>query len=494
MKKQKPTIDELFATLPELPKGFKEGCKKYIKGAPIYYKRKGNRANCICGECGGTYEVKGRVERFEGTECQICGKVGRYEWQRCSAPVWDYYTVILIQKRTDGNLVARHFKCENKYEMGVPRFFFLEEKNRYFFDLGDFYKFNCQGHLFWTTGPTGITYGDFLYPGYEEEIKDSNFRYFEQSKNGIIPCLKAYSRNPGIEMFRKMGLERLCNDLEYKEGRSKLINRRGKTAKAQLRLTNKASINQLRRINGGLNDLQILQLEEKWKIRLEDDEVKTIRGIFGQWGGERKFYNMLELMTVRQLLNRIKKYKEQEANKWYTSVAAFNVYYDYIEMRKELGYDISNEVFVHPKNLKEKHDEMVTEKNARADALFKAKSEAQYPGINERYEKLCEKYGFEKDGFVIRPAKNASEIIDEGRTLHHCVGRGGYIQKHNKGETFILFLRKSETADIPYYTIEIKGTDILQWYGAHDKKPDREAISKWLNDYIKSIGGKKKVA
>ena len=65
----------------------------------------------------------------------------------------------------------------------------------------------------------------------------------------------------------------------------------------------------------------------------------------------------------------------------------------------------------------------------------------------------------------------------------------GYMDKHNKGQTFILFLRKEEEPDIPYYTIEIKGDEILQWYGAHDKKPDKEVVGPWLNHFIKHIGG-----
>lgn len=40
-----------------------------------------------------------------------------------------------------------------------------------------------------------------------------------------------------------------------------------------------------------------------------------------------------------------------------------------------------------------------------------------------------------------------------------------------------------------YVTVEIDSEvpNILQWYGAHDKKPDQENIQKWLNSYIRML-------
>ena len=35
--------------------------------------------------------------------------------------------------------------------------------------------------------------------------------------------------------------------------------------------------------------------------------------------------------------------------------------------------------------------------------------------------------------------------------------------------------------------IEATTPNILQWYGAHDKKPDQENIQKWLNRYIRML-------
>ena len=77
----------------------------------------------------------------------------------------------------------------------------------------------------------------------------------------------------------------------------------------------------------------------------------------------------------------------------------------------------------------------------------------------------------------------------EGRTLHHCVGGDNYLSKHNDGSTYILFLRHGKTSEIPYITVEISnnGSEILQWYGNNDTKPDKEEIDAWLNKYLKEL-------
>ena len=42
---------------------------------------------------------------------------------------------------------------------------------------------------------------------------------------------------------------------------------------------------------------------------------------------------------------------------------------------------------------------------------------------------------------------------------------------------------------MPYITVEI-GTDdlrLMQWYGAHDKKPDKDNMDRWLNIYLTKL-------
>lgn len=70
-------------------------------------------------------------------------------------------------------------------------------------------------------------------------------------------------------------------------------------------------------------------------------------------------------------------------------------------MREELGYDMTNEVFIHPKDLDEKHQEMVKEQNARKDEMTIKKKNKEFANIAKRYESLCKRYQAAADGYII---------------------------------------------------------------------------------------------
>ena len=73
--------------------------------------------------------------------------------------------------------------------------------------------------------------------------------------------------------------------------------------------------------------------------------------------------------------------------------------------------------------------------------------------------------------------KNADDIKAEGETLHHCVG--SYVERIAKGETSIFFVRKADSPDKPYFTLEWKDNDIIQCRGLHncDMPPEVNAFT-----------------
>ena len=155
-------------------------------------------------------------------------------------------------------------------------------------------------------------------------------------------------------------------------------------------------------------------------------------------------------------------------------------------MKVDQGYEM-NDIQVFPKDIRRRHDEMVLE--AEKTKLDKRKKEAneRYSKIKAKYHRLSDKYSAAAGGLIIRPAKDAAEIVTEGRILHHCVGGDNYLSSHNDGRSFILFLRKISEKDTPYITVEIRDDKIIQWYGAYDRKPDKQMIEAWLEKYIKEL-------
>ena len=165
-------------------------------------------------------------------------------------------------------------------------------------------------------------------------------------------------------------------------------------------------------------------------------------------------------------------------------------YLDYLDMRCELGYDLNNTIYAYPRNLHEEHQKLILERDKGKLQKRAVEANEKYSNIQKDFKKWEKRYGYKKDDFIIRPAMNAGEIIMEGNLLHHCVGGDYYLGKHNKGTSVILFLRRTDAPEIPYITIEISGTEIVQWYGAYDKKTDREITEPFINRYLERLNRK----
>lgn len=505
MAKTKRSMEEFFQTLPELPEDFEKWCYSFLPRIPIYYKRMGKQAECQCGKCGMHYTVDAKPSRNEHTICPYCKNVGFYEWKKVTNGTYFEKELYLMQCTSDNNLVARYFKVDQFYRQGQPASIELTERKRLFLTLGDVFRFNnetrWQGKSGWINtwqeGKGSIPMKDgLLFKGWENEIKKSCLKYCDIAEiqklapRAKLNILIAFANNPAMEMYVKAGMEKLVNHLIWKEGKTKWINRRGKSLKQQLRLKDKQKIKRFIESRGSIDLLEILLFEEKNNINYTPEQEKFLERMFGGYCDKRKQITyLLKFMTVQQLMNRIEKYKQQLG--YGTDNEVVGRYYDYLQMREELEYDMTNEIYLHPKNLKEKHDEMVKEKNARRDELYISKKLKEFPNIAKRYKKLLEKYYYENEGYIIRPAKDAAEIILEGRKLHHCVGSDAYMRKHDEGKTTILFLRKAKRPNTPYYTIEIEGKRIVQWYGIRDSKPDKELIGPWLEKYVEQLNKKK---
>ena len=81
-----------------------------------------------------------------------------------------------------------------------------------------------------------------------------------------------------------------------------------------------------------------------------------------------------------------------------------------------------------PKNLYIQHQNFIKQieyiKNKEIDCKIK-----------ERL-KETERYYFEWNGLLIRPARSHAELIEEGKRMHHCVG--SYAERYANGGTDIL--------------------------------------------------------
>lgn len=102
------------------------------------------------------------------------------------------------------------------------------------------------------------------------------------------------------------------------------------------------------------------------------------------------------------------------------------------------------------------------------------------------YDQRKEKFEYADDNFSIVVPEEMNKITKEGVYLHHCVG--GYISRVAEGRTNILFLRKNENIDIPFFTIEVNNhNEIIQIHGLYNRwlgnEPDAvKFVINWIHE------------
>ena len=121
-------------------------------------------------------------------------------------------------------------------------------------------------------------------------------------------------------------------------------------------------------------------------------------------------------------------------------------------------------------------------------------ADQRYKGIPRIEKKIRKQFTYSDGDYCIRPAKTNREIVREGQRLHICVGNGRYAESMEKEKTYILFLRKKEDPDTPFYTVEITPEfKILQRHGKYNKEGSEVTeVDSFLKEFVEVKGNGKK--
>lgn len=500
----------------------------------LYYKKHGDRATVACSNCGEITEGRWKPgisyeSQFERTleeprertygRCPRCGKYGKYTPQgRAKSYHVERKYLFLGQKYKETGAVMRYVEVDKEWHVELiegekgPEMLGANEKltgmevARAYFEQGkkvqkDFQKYNpYTGRDFWDdcnlSGNSSIWIkAGKIMPETHENMKGTFLRYsalkeYEEAARELNPVdyLERYIQTPQIEMLVKLGLTKVvellvrCHydivaDVDANRVDSFLGIRKERTR-------------QLMRHRGDIEILKIMQMEKRKGMNWSEEQIEQLAELGIGFGD----MELLEYMGVQKLLNQVSKYAGCEyGTKCGTAEDRLRqkaiTYLDYLHMRKERGYDMRNTVYLFPKNLEKAHMEMVLEHNKREAEKRIKEVEEKYPLIRKHYRQNRKRFYYQDEEFVIRPARSAEEIVMEGRILHHCVGGENYLHKHNSGRSIILFLRSREEPEVPYITVEIETETlrIIQWYGKGDKKPDKERMQRWLNNYVTGL-------
>ena len=295
----------------------------------------------------------------------------------------------------------------------------------------------------------------------KEVIKNTPFQYACKGKK---PEYYAFWVKP-MELFEKVGMYKIADYLH--RGSRQGINMKATDLFKAMRITKGYGNIAVTSKFSGENLIMLQKLIKAGVKNITESDIESIQ-------------TALWLKSEKQWREIGFSIKDLQKLSQYTKL--FSLYFDYIGFCIELGYDINNLHTRFPQNLKEAHDrEMMNVKIAKDVALEKS--------ISDRYLEDLKLYYFSNGDYFIRPPKSWQELCKEGSSLNHCVGT--YAKKVGEKETTILFIRKEESPETSFYTLEWKNEKILQCRGKSncDKTAEIEKfIEDWLNRSKKKKG------
>ena len=239
----------------------------------------------------------------------------------------------------------------------------------------------------------------------------------------------------------------------------------------------------MRKIDGNCNVLEILQ----W-VQYENEKISDESLIFVRDKGVKLDYLQVDRtgLTVERTINLIK----SQAEKMKMPVSdVWDAYEDYLDMAEQRGMDITDEIVCKNNRMMEFHDRYLDEENRKNNQKRDEEVDTKFKKIEEDYRKNTEHFAFETDDYLIKIPQKASDITNEGRFQHHCVGASdNYLSKMVNGTTYILFLRKKAIPNRPYYTLEVKyNGDVIQKRSMYNRQPNIEKINEVLEVWQKEI-------
>ena len=200
--------------------------------------------------------------------------------------------------------------------------------------------------------------------------------------------------------------------------------------------------------------------------------VKDRQPLF-RWAKERgvtrDIPNVLKYVTPHRLMRYVDEQCAQGSGaigqRELTTQSVVSEYRDYLEMCGKLSYAAMNKSVLYPKDLHAAHDRAAAQLKAKADAITRR-------NFTLAYQRISDAPDYTSDGLTILLPASPEELAAEGSALHHCVG--SYTDRVAKKECIIVFVRRADEPQKPYFTAEIRDGRIVQLRGLKNCEPTPE--------------------
>lgn len=391
--------------------------------------------------------------------------------------------VVFVTNRPDGELFAR---CYHRYSDGK-----IIERQRYVFAPDGCVRYGRNDDEPWKIrsdfrepvfcqSSYGYTFDNSYCILNADAIKESCMKYAPVSTHTsllFMEYLRLCCKHPNFEYLVKQNYDFLVTEMYsgYWETRQFL---------QVSPYVNWKSNNLLKMLGLNRSEFKALQGQEKLY-----ESYRIWRDRYG------KSYNLDKLMLISKVFR-----LEVGTGERFAAVTGLKIhriaryldennvdkrdYSDYIEQCRDLKYDLCDTAISMPRDFQTMH--------ARLSELLREGENAEITRIfKENYTaRKVLNFGCEGSLFIRQP-ETFSEIVYEGKILNHCVG--GYAKRHALYKLHIMFIRRRNAPEKPFYTVEISepSLSIIQVRGERNANMTDE-VRAFVDEYKKYLDDIKK--
>lgn len=323
---------------------------------------------------------------------------------------------------------------------------------------------------------TVVYYPSLEKVGTDLKYADLNLQRFNFDMNsrayGLIGYIYNFLKYPSIEILDKAGFWDIVAE-KVLGTTCRWINWQSKDLRKILKM-NRQEIRDFRDTQAGIGTLEKYHQIKRKGINVRFDQLRYFSYA---WEGE---------------VDRIRVFTDTERTLTYLKGQGdtdLRIYADYLEECQKLGEDMTDKKVLRPANLQTAHENTSSrlriEKDRKTKEVFEKGKTAIYDN---------KPYSFGK--FFIRRAESIDELNKESQDLHHCVRT--YVNKVARGTCVILFIRRVECPDKPFFTLELnQELKIVQCRGEHNCSYPEEVksfIEQWEKDILQKLRKKKGAA
>lgn len=449
-----------------------------------------------CTHCHARFYVEEEIKQDMSCVCPNCSSNCKYKkaWLGRKYMADSARFLWFEKSAIDSDVViASWIHCSRKYNESYENVqTFCARTKFYIFKMGGGAAYEIWGWKDELTyigeKPSPIVGMDMSIVSLATAIEGTPFQYSGwevYSAHSIVDYLALYAAEPNLEVLSKNGFRHLVANKIYGRPAYGAINWEARKLHDFFKLT-KHEFNKMKHADVAGTyvmyapnfafGLWMWQKAMREKSKMTYEEVIAASNAFDLSQNYQNFVKVKKYSTMHRLFNYMKKQYEKDEKHYTYPSQVLITWADYIRDCELLEMDLSNDVVLFPKDLREAHQrthKLVTiKKDGLADLKIKKR--------NKRLESLT----FEFGDLIIRPPSTFDEIIKEGKVLEHCVG--GYADRHTGGSKTIMFIRKSSSPNTPFYTVELSGNKVVQVRGRKNKAPTQQ-VKEFMDEFEKFL-------